>query len=158
MILLKEMTSDQFKQYGEFSYQNFLKEMSLATSKKIEEVKVDLIENNEKNPVTTNAKKDLWRVVEFEGEEIGYIWVQVDYDARTAFGFDIFLDPEYRGRGLGRLVMRQGRELLKEKDIEKVVICVFHANGVARSLYESLGFTEDSFNEETQQYRLFMNL
>lgn len=152
------MTSDQFKQYGEFSYQNFLREMSLATSKKIEEVKVDLIENNDKNPVTTNAKKDLWRVVEFEGKEIGYIWVQVDYSAHTAFGFDIFLEPEYRGRGLGRLVMRQGRELLKEKEIKKVEVCVFHANGVARSLYESLGFTEDSFNEETQQYRLFMNI
>lgn len=152
------MTSDQFKQYGEFSYQNFLREMSLATSKKIEEVKVDLIENDEKNPVTTNAKKDLWRVVEFEGKDIGYIWVQVDYDAHTAFGFDIFLSPEYRGKGLGRLVMRQGRELLKEKEIKKVEICVFHANGVARGLYESLGFTEDSFNEETQQYRLFMNI
>jgi len=158
VILLKEMTSDQFKQYGEFSYNNFLKEMSLATSKKIEDIKVELTENQDQNPVTTNASKDLWRVVEFEGEEIGYIWVQLNYESKLAFGFDIYIDPDFRGRGLGRLVMNQGRDLLKEKEISKIEICVFHANAVARSLYETLGFTEEKFNEETQQYHLFMNI
>lgn len=152
------MSTEQFKEYGEFSYNNFLKEMSLATSKKIEELKVELTENNDKNPVTTDANKDLWRVIEFEGNEIGYIWVQVNYDTNTAFGFDIYISPDFRGRGLGRLVMNQGRELLKEKNISKIEICVFHANGVARSLYETLGFTQEKFNEETQQYHLFMNI
>ena len=152
------MTEDQFKEYGEFSYQNYLREMSLATSKIIDEVEAELSENNELNPVTTNATKDLWRVVEFDGKDVGYIWVQVDYETKKAFGFDIYLDQEFRGRGLGRLVMNKGREILKEKEIEKVEICVFHANGVARSLYEGLGFMEEKFNEETQQYHLSMNI
>ncbi len=158
MILLKEMTQDQFKEYGEFSYKNFLREMSLATSKKIDEIEVELSDNNEMNPVTTNANKDLWRVVEFEGEEAGYIWVQVNYDEKSAFGFDIYLDQKYRGRGLGRLIMNQGREILKEKGIKKIEICVFHANGIARTLYENLGFVQDKFNEETQQYHLSMSI
>jgi ribosomal protein S18 acetylase RimI-like enzyme len=82
-------------------------------------------------------------VVEDEaGAPIGRLWF-----AERPFGvwlYEIELDPSVRGRGLGRETMRAFEEQARALGAEKIVLNVFAGNEVARSLYRSLGYAEES--------------
>ena len=52
--------------------------------------------------------------------------------------------PDYRGRGLGRLMLRKGLEVAFHNGFHPVYLSVNTANESAVSLYLSEGFTEDS--------------
>jgi mycothiol synthase len=50
------------------------------------------------------------------------------------------VDPDYRGRGIGRMALRAGLSYLKEKGVAVVELTVDSENPAAYSLYESSGF------------------
>jgi RimJ/RimL family protein N-acetyltransferase len=58
--------------------------------------------------------------------------------------YEIELDEVVRGRGLGREAMLAFESLARELGAEKVTLNVFGGNEVARSLYRSLGYVEES--------------
>lgn len=58
--------------------------------------------------------------------------------------YEIELDEEVRGRGLGREAMVAFEGLARELGAEKITLNVFGGNEVARSLYRSLGYVEES--------------
>lgn len=58
--------------------------------------------------------------------------------------YEIELDERFRGRGLGREAMLAFEERARELGAEKVTLNVFGGNDVARSLYRSLGYVEES--------------
>ncbi|RDI45637.1 GNAT family N-acetyltransferase [Falsibacillus pallidus] len=92
-------------------------------------------------------ERDTLLVAEKEGEVAGCIVFQTNSGReRTAHkgDFGLFLSPEYRGLGLGRMLLE---ELLdwaeKNPYIEKVCLGVFSINERAISLYKKLGFLEE---------------
>ena len=58
--------------------------------------------------------------------------------------YEIELEEGVRGRGLGREAMLVFEKLARELGAEKVTLNVFGGNDVARSLYRSLGYVEES--------------
>jgi mycothiol synthase len=50
------------------------------------------------------------------------------------------VDPDYRGRGLGRQLLLVGLSYLKSKDLRRVELTVDSENEVAYTLYTSVGF------------------
>ena len=58
--------------------------------------------------------------------------------------YDIEIDPEHRGRGLGRDAMRLAEEEARRLGRQRIKLNVFARNAVARALYLSLGFEEMS--------------
>lgn len=58
--------------------------------------------------------------------------------------YEIELDEQVRGRGLGREAMVAFEGLVRELGAEKITLNVFGGNEVARSLYRSLGYVEES--------------
>jgi len=50
------------------------------------------------------------------------------------------VDPDYRGRGIGKLALRAGLSLLKDKGVSIVELTVDSENQAAYSLYRSFGF------------------
>ena len=58
--------------------------------------------------------------------------------------YEIELDEAARGRGLGREAMIEFEARARDLGAEKLALNVFGGNEVARSLYRSLGYVEES--------------
>jgi ribosomal protein S18 acetylase RimI-like enzyme len=83
------------------------------------------------------------------GEEVGSLWLKVEEDGRpTGFIYDIFLEEEHRGKGLGKATLRALERLAKEKGLRALYLHVFAHNPVAIHLYQSTGFVVKSVNME----------
>jgi ribosomal protein S18 acetylase RimI-like enzyme len=93
-------------------------------------------------------------LIERSGQRIGFVWFETRVDESTAFGWDIYLEPEFRSQGVGRHVLQLCAEMLFLKGIRTVKLCVYEHNQVARSLYQSLGFEVEKFDQERRQYTL----
>jgi ribosomal protein S18 acetylase RimI-like enzyme len=61
---------------------------------------------------------------------------------RCAFLYDIRVDEASRGRGVGRGAMQQFEREVSRRGLDSIELNVFGGNTVARSLYQSLGYTE----------------
>ena len=75
-------------------------------------------------------------------------WTQTDY----CYLEDLFVDPNIRGKGIGRALMNKVFELAKEKNSKRVYWTTQEFNKTARVLYDSI--TPVS---EFVQYRLKIN-
>ncbi|MEH6888343.1 GNAT family N-acetyltransferase [Bacillus sp. JJ864] len=62
-------------------------------------------------------------------------------DAIDGFIYDIFVLPEYRGKGLSKVLIQHGIEELKLKGYKEIGLNVFASN-TAKELYKRLGFKE----------------
>ena len=73
--------------------------------------------------------------------------------AHRARIWGVFVDPDYRGRGLGRLVMRAAIALAEKWDgVDYIDLGVSENSTAAWRLYESLGFEAWGREPETTQW------
>ncbi len=82
--------------------------------------------------------------VDDEGNPIGHFIIRypTDDSSSVRFGF-IVLNPELRGQGNGKKMLRLGIEYAKEHlDVKRIDLGVFANNDSARHCYESVGFKE----------------
>lgn len=94
---------------------------------------------------------DIGVVAEADGRIVGAVWTRImnDYghiDDETP-SLAISLYKEYRGKGLGTLMMREILEKLREKGFSRVSLSVQKAN-YAVKLYKKTGFEIIGENEE----------
>jgi ribosomal protein S18 acetylase RimI-like enzyme len=88
----------------------------------------------------------LFVVEDGEGTRVGVLWLgdPVDGDPDTLWVYDIEIDPDHRGRGLGRDTMLLAEAEARRLGRNRIKLNVFARNAVARALYLSLGFEEMS--------------
>jgi len=86
-----------------------------------------------------------------EGDRlVGYCWTQVNPEASAAASkkmgriYMLGVDPDYRGRGIGKRALLAGLAHLKSKGIEVAELTVDSQNAAAWALYESGGFKVSS--------------
>jgi ribosomal protein S18 acetylase RimI-like enzyme len=85
-------------------------------------------------------------VAERNGEVVGYTYAGLegpDYMAlRGPAGalYDIVVDPEHRGRGVGRALLDATLAALKERGAPRVVLSTAEQNEPAQRLFERAGF------------------
>ena len=86
----------------------------------------------------------LFAVEDGEGTRVGVLWLGVPFDgeADSLWVYDIEIDPEHRGRGLGRDTMLLAEHEARRLGRNRIKLNVFARNAVARALYLSLGFEE----------------
>ena len=79
-----------------------------------------------------------------EGQKmVAYCWTIDDaVDSKKAYVRMIGVDPAYRNRGLGRIVLVTGIEYLMERGMKKIELMVDSENASAQCLYQSLGFKQ----------------
>ncbi|MFQ6121878.1 MAG: GNAT family N-acetyltransferase [Dehalococcoidales bacterium] len=80
-----------------------------------------------------------------EGDKpVGYCWTEINREAvkgeRKGRIFMLGVDPDYRGKGIGKIALLAGLSRLKSKGIRVVEVTVDSENEVARALYRSVGF------------------
>jgi GNAT superfamily N-acetyltransferase len=103
-----------------------------------------------------NELKMFGFVAESEDEIIGFThclfrpstWTETDY----CYLEDLFVDPNIRGKGIGRALMNKVFELAKEKNSKRVYWTTQEFNKTARVLYDSIIPVS-----EFVQYRLPLN-
>jgi ribosomal protein S18 acetylase RimI-like enzyme len=152
-VILRKMNKKEQKEYAKFSHELFLAEIAKTSREPAESVTSKI-----PNPTTELKENDLWYLIEQEQTHIGYFWIRLFPEKNSAFGYDIYLDKAHRGQGIGRQVMKEGRELLLQHGIKKLEICVFDENTTARKLYESMGFKEIDFDLKKRQHRMEIQL
>lgn len=103
-----------------------------------------------------NEQKMYGFVAENESGVIGFThclfrpstWTETDY----CYLEDLFVDPNIRGKGVGRALMNRVVELAKEKNSKRVYWTTQEFNKTARVLYDSITSVS-----EFVQYRLPIN-
>ena len=77
---------------------------------------------------------------------ISYCWTELACESEVAAGerrgqiFMLGVDPDYRGRGLGKKALLAGLSYLKAKGVQVAELTVDSENKAACALYHSLGF------------------
>ena len=86
-------------------------------------------------------------VLIYDGDKpIGYCWTKIECETEVVDGkrkgriLMIGVDPEYRGKEIGKIALRAGLTYLKNKGVQVVELRVDSENKVARALYRSAGF------------------
>jgi mycothiol synthase len=86
-------------------------------------------------------------ILAFEsGQAVGYCWTRMNSWKNKASGeragriYMLGVDPDYRGKGLGRQLLLAGLSYLKGKGLRVVELTVDRENRVACALYKSVGF------------------
>lgn len=152
-LQLRTPTPEEFLKVAEFSFENFVNETAKSTGEQPSALKDKL-----GGPPTKIWNDDTWYLIEDNGTQLGFVWVQLKTESKTAFGYDIYLEPQFRSQGIGRKVMTECGKKLNALGIESVEICVFENNEIARRLYASLGFQEKKFDEQRKQFTLSLNI
>lgn len=89
------------------------------------------------------ATADTWIwAVEDDGQKVGTVFLGLR--GGEAWLYDITIDAELRGRGYGRGAMLAVEDELRALGHEAVALNVWGGNAVARGLYRSLGYAEQS--------------
>jgi mycothiol synthase len=95
--------------------------------------------------VRNNCPQDVILALD-KGNVIGYCWAESECGLEPSTGrprgriYMLGVDSRYRGRGLGKKLLRMGLLHLKKQGSELIEITVDTQNTVAIALYESLGF------------------
>ncbi len=93
-----------------------------------------------------SSNKDIIMAFESDGRAVGYCWSRTlpapDKGANQRMGriHMMGVDPDYRGRGLGRQLLEAGLSELAAKGVPIVELTVDRENQSAYALYRSLGF------------------
>jgi GNAT superfamily N-acetyltransferase len=93
--------------------------------------------------VVADAANVLYAVTE-DGEDVGHLWLgeREVQGRRVLWIWDVFVNEDQRGRGLGRAAMQLIEEEARRRGLDRVELNVFGGNDVARGLYRSLGYDE----------------
>ncbi len=90
-------------------------------------------------------------ILAVDGDRIvGYCWTTITSEEKAVAGtrggriYMLGVDPDYRGRGIGKQVLAAGLSHLQGKGLETVELTVDSQNRAARALYESAGFRVSS--------------
>jgi len=129
------MTDSEFSRYAALSFDNHTRRLQQHTPRRLPPIRDQM-----GGPTTTRSGRDLWSVITSNGDDVGYLWMQISRDGEYAFLFDIHLGEQARGNGLGRAAMRCCLDTLRSHGVRTLRVSVFEDNLPARSLCASLGF------------------
>jgi ribosomal protein S18 acetylase RimI-like enzyme len=85
-------------------------------------------------------------VAEGKGDVVGYAFAAVEgYDYMALRGpagvlHDVIVDPEHRGRGIGRLLLDAALEFFRTRGVPRVVLFTAERNEAAQRLFARMGY------------------
>ena len=93
------------------------------------------------------ASGEIW-VAESDGRIVGFIAI-IGVDEKTAQLRWFLIEPEFRGKGLGHLLVSEAMRYCRKKKYTKIFLWTFKGLDAARYLYSNEGFvqTEEVTND-----------
>jgi len=141
-IVLKKMSDEEFTIY----FENKVERYSVVLSENVHEVSGEEPFSKARNQLNNLLPKGLETTNHYlfniyEADQlIGFVWIRVEKEKKSAFLYEIFIFEKCRGKGFGTRVMKNVEEWLEQKGIYYFKLHVFGSNEGARKLYEELGF------------------
>ena len=143
MIALRALREDEFDAWDaahRAEYEHGLVEFA-GMARDDARVKVD--RDNRSILAAGLATPDVWIwAVEEDGRRVGTVFL--GQRGGDLWLYDITIDAGERGKGYGRSAMLALEEEVKALGHESVTLNVWGGNAVARGLYRSLGYVEES--------------
>ena len=87
-------------------------------------------------------------VADDKGDVIGYAYAAIEgYDYMALRGpsgvlHDVIVDPQHRGRGVGRLLLEATLEFFMTRGVPRVVLSTAEQNEAAQRFFASMGFRQ----------------
>lgn len=78
--------------------------------------------------------------------QIGYLWYRANGEDQSAFIYDFYLLPAFRGKGLGSRAMQSLEALLAGEGIRQIKLRVAAENAHAKKVYEANGYQVTGYN------------
>ena len=97
-------------------------------------------------PAGQPSPEQLVFVIEAGGKRVGELWMaeREEQLRRVLWVYDLRVGEQYRGRGFARAAMELAELEAGRRGLSRVALNVFGGNEPARSLYRSLGYSEDA--------------
>ncbi|PDO84335.1 GNAT family N-acetyltransferase [Kosakonia sacchari] len=77
---------------------------------------------------------------------VGSLWYRADFIDKSAFIYDFYLRPAFRGKGLGSQAMQSLESNLRAAGIRQIKLRVAAENEHARKVYEANGYQITGYN------------
>lgn len=147
-IEIRKLSPDDWQIYKDLRLQ-MLREEPQAYSQKYE----DLIKRTDeewKENTLTDTRGELVAFV--DGKPAGMNGYAYD-NPNLVFIWGMFIRKEYRGLGLGRMLMEEiEKEIRKDAEVKKIHVSVISSQITAWKLYEKLGYKEIKREKEKVNY------
>ncbi|WP_436872924.1 GNAT family N-acetyltransferase [Kosakonia sacchari] len=151
MIRLRPMSAAEFADFIDYFIPDYATEIAAnyrlsqdeATEQARREIEISLPEA-QKTPghsLTTITLVDngMTRIV-------GSLWYRADFIDKSAFIYDFYLRPAFRGKGLGSQAMQSLESNLRAAGIRQIKLRVAAENEHARKVYEANGYQITGYN------------
>lgn len=98
--------------------------------------------------IATHGQSFLDVIETDSGKTVGHLWlgIQNRFDRKVVSINDITIQSIYRGRGLGKTLMKLIEEESRKVGAVRIRLHVFDSNEVAKKLYLSMGFVPTSLD------------
>jgi ribosomal protein S18 acetylase RimI-like enzyme len=151
MIEIRSMTEAKFEEFKKHSQSSFAGDFAKAQGASVDEALKNASEQFDRlvsSGLQTEGQLFFDVVEQSSGKSVGYLWL----GTRQSLGRkiisinDIFINPEMRGRGYGKLLMNLVDTEAKKAKAVQIRLHVFASNKVARGLYETSGYESSSLD------------
>jgi ribosomal protein S18 acetylase RimI-like enzyme len=148
MIALRAMTESEFERFQTTALEAYALERARNLDGPVErEREVAARQFADLLPEGVRSRGHyLWMVTGDGGEVVGNLWVYVEEDRKSAFIYDIEIEPEHRGKGYGKGALDLLEAELKAMGVTTIALNVFADNSVAINLYRKQGYRTTNFN------------
>lgn len=140
-LTLQPMTDDRYRAFHQRSLDLYASELLESGSVSDPEVarQASLAEMARLLPAGPDTPDQLlFNAVTDAGDVVGEVWVALQ--PQRAFLYDIMVDPQRRGQGLGTQLLRAAAAVARDHGRTILALNVFGNNDGARRLYERVGF------------------
>lgn len=144
-VRLRPMTQDEYAAYSAQSESDYAQQIAdsgtLDHAAAAQKAAVDFAELLPDG--LASAGMHLWTAVAEEDQEpVGIGWVELRRRSAgvSAYIYDIAVDPDHRGQGLGRGIMEALHDEARDLGATSISLNVFGHNTTAIHLYDSLGY------------------
>ena len=149
VMLLKQMSDDEYKEFMESSIESYAEEKVKAGNWKedeaIEKSKEEFVQLLPEGNHTIDHL--LYSLVDSESNvKVGSLWVHCKVEEKEAFIYEFAVDEEQQGKGYGTRAIQELERILQGQGIEGLSLHVFGHNKKAIRLYERLGFETTNMN------------
>lgn len=149
MIKIRNFQDGDEQRMREIASRAFSRFARYGIDKKLPKEKTDEYYQEEVSEYVKKVRKDssnLFILVAYENTALGYIVLGIDEKLTRIYNFkwgqiiSLAVDPDYHNRGIGSLLISEGLDLLKRKDVKYVEVNTDQNNVAAIRAYEKNGF------------------
>lgn len=122
--------------------------LALKQTITVNEVSQGLNDQNHKLRLEHGDTNQVFMARHQNGQQAGYVWVaQVESTftgKNQAFIINLYVAPEFRGKGIGSVLMRKAEEWVRLHNLDRIGLSVAVHNRVAVELYEKEGYIKET--------------